>query len=183
VEARGKATPAGEFRLGDCATCAAKSGRKQKLEAGLREQNHEVQKQLETMSRAYRDVKEQLEQLKLAREQFVHQRSELVRSKDVLELHVRARTQQLEKLQREYALILNSAGEGICGFDIGGKVTFANPAAAKIMGCRSGRHARRSFPVVQPSITASNGHHNPVECWPPGSTAASLWRNSFALNS
>lgn len=143
-------------------------GQKQKLETGLREQNHEFQKQLETTSRAHREVKEQLEQIKLAREQFVHQRSELVRSKDVLELHVRARTQQLEKLQREYALILNSAGEGICGFDINGKVTFANPAAAKMMGAQVteviGRHAREVFPqFVQPSITAANGHHNPVE--------------------
>jgi PAS domain S-box-containing protein len=31
-------------------------------------------------------------------------------------------------------LILNAAGEGICGIDAGGKITFANPTAARLMG-------------------------------------------------
>ncbi len=31
-------------------------------------------------------------------------------------------------------LILNSAGEGICGIDIDGKISFANPAATEILG-------------------------------------------------
>jgi PAS domain S-box-containing protein len=52
----------------------------------------------------------------------------------VLELHVQARTQELQKLQRRYEHILNSAGEGIYGLDLQGRTTFVNPAAAKITG-------------------------------------------------
>ena len=37
-------------------------------------------------------------------------------------------------MQRRNELILNSAGEGICGFDLQGRATFVNPAAAKITG-------------------------------------------------
>jgi PAS domain S-box-containing protein len=40
----------------------------------------------------------------------------------------------LQKLQRSYQLILNSAGEGICGLDLENRTTFANPAVAKITG-------------------------------------------------
>src|SRR5205814_1277378 len=45
-----------------------------------------------------------------------------------------ARTQELQKLQRRYEHILNSAGEGIYGLDLQGKTTFVNPAAAKLTG-------------------------------------------------
>ncbi|MBW4497383.1 MAG: PAS domain S-box protein [Oscillatoria princeps RMCB-10] len=40
----------------------------------------------------------------------------------------------LERLSHQNELILNSAGEGICGLDRHGKITFANPAAAKMLG-------------------------------------------------
>jgi PAS domain S-box-containing protein len=40
----------------------------------------------------------------------------------------------LENLSRRNQLILNSAGEGIFGVDLEGKITFANPAAARILG-------------------------------------------------
>jgi len=52
----------------------------------------------------------------------------------VLELHVQARTEELQSLQRRYELILNSAGEGICGLDVEGKATFVNPTVAKLTG-------------------------------------------------
>lgn len=41
---------------------------------------------------------------------------------------------RLECLSRQHELILNSAGEGIYGLDSQGKITFANPAAAKMLG-------------------------------------------------
>ena len=47
----------------------------------------------------------------------------------MLELHVQARTEELQSLQRRYELILNSAGEGICGLDVEGKATFVNPTS------------------------------------------------------
>jgi PAS domain S-box-containing protein len=40
----------------------------------------------------------------------------------------------LERLSRHNQLILNSAGEGIYGLNLQGKITFANPAAARILG-------------------------------------------------
>ncbi len=120
------------------------------IEVGLREQHFDLQSRLKEVSRAHDELKAELSRIKLAEEVFTHQRRELVRSKDVLELHVQARTQQLQKLQRAYELILNSAGEGICGLDNEGRVTFVNPAAAKMM-CLSvqemiGQHARQIFP-------------------------------------
>jgi PAS domain S-box-containing protein len=49
-------------------------------------------------------------------------------------MHVQARTEALQSLQRRYELILNSAGEGICGLDVDGKATFVNPTVAKLTG-------------------------------------------------
>jgi len=40
----------------------------------------------------------------------------------------------LEKVMNQKALILNSAGEGICGIDMKGNTTFVNPAATKMLG-------------------------------------------------
>ena len=40
----------------------------------------------------------------------------------------------LEQLRYQNQLILESAGEGICGLDKSGKITFANPAAARMTG-------------------------------------------------
>ncbi len=42
----------------------------------------------------------------------------------------------LERLSRQSGLILNSAGEGICGLNAQGKLTFINPAAARMLGYR-----------------------------------------------
>lgn len=42
----------------------------------------------------------------------------------------------LERISRQSGLILNSAGEGICGLNAQGKLTFINPAAARMLGYR-----------------------------------------------
>ncbi len=42
----------------------------------------------------------------------------------------------LAQLQRHNELLLAAAGEGICGFDCNGNVTFINPAAADLLGWR-----------------------------------------------
>ena len=54
-----------------------------------------------------------------------------------LEDLVRQRTQALVRLTRRHQSILDGAGEGIVGLDRSGRVTFANPAAAELLG-RSG---------------------------------------------
>ncbi|MBD2460969.1 PAS domain S-box protein [Oscillatoria sp. FACHB-1407] len=44
--------------------------------------------------------------------------------------------QALERVSRQNELILNSVGEGLCGLDLQGNITFANPAAARLLGYR-----------------------------------------------
>jgi PAS domain S-box-containing protein len=39
-----------------------------------------------------------------------------------------------EHLRRQYELILHAAGEGICGLDTQGRITFINPAALRMLG-------------------------------------------------
>ena len=46
----------------------------------------------------------------------------------------KAAEQKLEQLTLKNKLILEAAGEGICGLDLTGKTTFINPTAAKMLG-------------------------------------------------
>ena len=39
---------------------------------------------------------------------------------------------EVDRLRRQNELILNFAGEGILGIDLEGKITFVNPAAARM---------------------------------------------------
>jgi PAS domain S-box-containing protein len=50
---------------------------------------------------------------------------------DVTEL--KAREAELEHLKSRYELILSAAGDGIVGIDVEGRVSFANPAAARML--------------------------------------------------
>ena len=48
-----------------------------------------------------------------------------------------ARTQErgrADDLRRQQEILLDAVAEGICGLDRQGKVTFANPAAARLLG-------------------------------------------------
>ena len=76
----------------------------------------------------------EFDKLKKAEKNLAQERQALESSKTVLEVHVQARTKDLQMLRRRYELILNSAGEGICGLDPEGRTTFANPASAKLTG-------------------------------------------------
>jgi PAS domain S-box-containing protein len=79
-------------------------------------------------------LRAELESLKKAEKAFSQRRQELESSKTVLELHVEERSQELQRLQRRFELILNSAGEGICALDLAGRATYVNPAVARITG-------------------------------------------------
>ena len=94
----------------------------------------EAERRLAEITNAQTLLQHELTERRQAESRWRNRPSRLERSKDVLEMHVQTRTQELQKLQRRNELILNSAGEGICGFDLEGKVTFANPAAAKATG-------------------------------------------------
>ena len=63
------------------------------------------------------ELQAELHRLKRAGNTLAQQQPALENSKTVLELHVHARTRDLQTLQRRYEHILNSAGEGICGLD------------------------------------------------------------------
>jgi two-component system sensor kinase FixL len=96
--------------------------------------DRQIQERTAAIAKTYSKLEAELSERKQAERTMAHQRQELERSKDVLELHVQARTQELQKLQRRNEHILNSAGEGIYGLDMQGKTTFVNPAAAKLTG-------------------------------------------------
>ena len=86
------------------------------------------------LTRKCHDLQQDLDSRKKAEKDLVVQRQELVRSKDVLGLHVQARTAEIQKLKGRYEQVLNSAGEGIYGLDANGNTTFVNPAAAQLTG-------------------------------------------------
>lgn len=86
------------------------------------------------LTRTNEEIQEELDRRKRNERNMVMQSQHLAASKDVLQIHVQARSQELQKLQRQYELILNAAGEGICGVDANGQITFVNPAAARLMG-------------------------------------------------
>ena len=60
---------------------------------------------------------------------------------------------KLQQLSREKELILNSAGEGIFGLDIEGKITFCNPAGAAMLG-----YETKGELIGQPSRILFNGY-------------------------
>lgn len=99
-----------------------------------RVERQNLQTQVAELTRAKELLSAELDQRRSAERCLSQQQLELMRSKDVLKLHVQARTEELEKLQRRSDLILNSAGEGVCGLDLSGRIHFANPAAANILG-------------------------------------------------
>ena len=86
------------------------------------------------LARQHAFLESELDSRKRIERTLSQQRQALQSSKTVLEMHVEASTLELEKLQDRYELILNSAGEGICGLDPHGKAAFVNPAVARITG-------------------------------------------------
>ncbi|WP_442603417.1 ATP-binding protein [Paenibacillus sp. KN14-4R] len=53
---------------------------------------------------------------------------------EYLECIVAERTSELEEKTKLFQLILNSAGEGIYGLNLKGRITFCNPSAAEMLG-------------------------------------------------
>ena len=136
------------------------------LSKATAEIDNRVAERTAALSKSYALLEAELNERKHAERVLAQQAQELGRSKDVLELHVQARTQELQKLQRRYEYILNSAGEGIYGLDLQGKTTFVNPAAAKLTGWKVedliGKSEQEIFNCVQPNNTAllnHNGEH------------------------
>ncbi len=93
-----------------------------------------IQDRINKMATTQEQLEQQLRDRQRAERQMAMQAKELERSKDVLELHVQNRTLEIQKLQQRYESMLNSAGEGIYGLDLQGRINFVNPATAAITG-------------------------------------------------
>jgi PAS domain S-box-containing protein len=87
----------------------------------------EMEAQLRTKSGEVRDALLSAELIQIGGEECV-----LIITQDVTERKRAEETVRQLSLQKE--LILNSAGEGIYGLDLEGRVTFINPAAARMVG-------------------------------------------------
>src|SRR5579862_139954 len=83
--------------------------------AEARQAEERLQKQNVDLGEKNTALQVELDRRKAAEKNLHQERRELARSKDVLEIHVQERTQEIQKLQHRYELILNSAGDGICG--------------------------------------------------------------------
>jgi EAL domain-containing protein (putative c-di-GMP-specific phosphodiesterase class I)/FixJ family two-component response regulator len=75
---------------------------------------------------------------------------------------------EVARLSRQNTLILNSAVEGICGLDVSGRISFANPAAARMLGWRMGDLIGRTLHEVAPAphdaFRRRDGTTFPMEC-------------------
>ena len=96
-----------------------------------------LETQLSGLSRVNTELQEELarqRQVESTERTVRRLRPEPVPSKEVLAVHVQARFEEMQKRQRQYELILSSAGEGICGINPVGVITYVNPTAARLMG-------------------------------------------------
>jgi len=92
-------------------------------------------------SQAAEDLKRRAEELRRSQaaalslaEDAELARSEIARYKDHLEQLVKDRTEELRVSEERTRLLLESAGEGIIGVSVEGKMTFINPAACRMLG-------------------------------------------------
>ena len=126
-----------------------------------------VEERTATLSKSHAQLEAELNERKQAEKALARQAQELGRSKDVLELHVQARTHELQKLKSRYESILNSAGEGIYGLDPHGKMTFVNPAAAKLTGWNNeelgGKSEQDTFGLSAAATSAVSQNGMPSE--------------------
>lgn len=105
-----------------------------RVREGLVLSQTQLEEQVAQLSLEKTKLAEELDKRNRSEKALTQRRQELESSKNVLELHVQARTQELQVLQRRHEMILNAAGEGICGLDLEGKTTFVNPTVAKLTG-------------------------------------------------
>ncbi len=121
----------------------------------------ELEAQVAKLTAAKTALQEELDKRTRTEKALTQKRQELESSKSVLELHVQARTQELQKLQRLYEMILNSAGEGICGFDVEGRATFVNPAVARATGLPLSELIGKTEAEIFGRQTLGNGQEPP----------------------
>ena len=132
----------------------------------LREQSLEKNKAEEALI-AYRDHLEEL---------VGERTTELTTVNTQLKQEISERAlaeEALERITHRYELILESAGEGICGIDHRGRIVFANPAAAHILGyfpdeligrsCESIWHKSPDNPHAQKDCPIYQGYRRGIQ--------------------
>jgi PAS domain S-box-containing protein len=151
-----------------------------KAEWLVRDTEAQMQNRLTDLTQKLATLETELNQRRKYEKSLSEQRLCLETSNTVLELHVQERTEAVQQLQQRHDLILNSAGDGICGVDLTGKVAFANPAAARLTGWsleemigkteREVFHANNGAAPAQPPAAPEspvfhrkNGNRFPVE--------------------
>jgi PAS domain S-box-containing protein len=79
-----------------------------------------------------------------------------------LEAKVAARTEELARLARRHERILDAVGEGIYGVDAQGRISFVNPAGARLLGYEPdellGRDAHATFHFDEADLPGSGCH-------------------------
>jgi PAS domain S-box-containing protein len=71
--------------------------------------------------------------------------------------------EELARLSHQNELILNSVGEGLCGLDLQGHITFVNPAAARILGYRIDDLMYQPIQIVLPAVKPDGTPYRWVE--------------------
>jgi len=71
---------------------------------------------------------------------------------------------ELRRLSREIKLIMNSAGEGIFGLDLEGRITFINPAALRMLGYEEAELVGRPHHAVFHHCREDGTPHPAEEC-------------------
>ncbi|HEY9633453.1 MAG TPA: PAS domain S-box protein [Coleofasciculaceae cyanobacterium] len=71
----------------------------------------------------------------------------------------------MERLSRQNELILNSVGEGLCGLDLQGNITFVNPAAVRLLGYEVEELIGQSISLIL-SHSKADGTPYPFEASP-----------------
>lgn len=94
----------------------------------------EIEQRMQLLTGEKETLQAQLDKHAQSAKKLSRESRELNRSRELLEQHIEARTLELNRFKQRYESILNSAGEGICGFDLDGRPTFVNPAAARMTG-------------------------------------------------
>ncbi len=159
-----------ENRAGDVGALKLQLTESQKAERLWRETEAQLQERLADLTRKLQALESEVDQRKKHERNLSQQRQSLESSKTVLELHVQERTLAVQQLQQRHELILNSAGDGICGLDSNGKVTFVNPAVARLTGWSReeliGRTEEEVFHGNKSAVqaTLSGASESPVFC-------------------
>jgi len=165
-----------EKRAGEVETLQQElAAERRKAERSVREAEANVQDRLTDLTHKLASLESELDQRRKNEKNLSEQRLSLESSKTVLELHVQERTLTVQQLQQLRELILNSAGDGICGLDLNGRLTFVNPAAARLTGWPRDELIGKTKEEVfygnnhAPSATLPGDSDSPVFCRKDGS--------------